>query len=228
VSRQTDALEHDTDLGLDPTWGTLGALTPDGENDWLAGGEELAAGHAVDVEIFGDGFYVSGLIGTGRFDRLSDWINVQTGFVQVREAWQGQTGRSEGADWGLRHRTLWVRLDQIVLVAERSPIQRDRPGMPAVPKERRKVSIVTPAYELLGSIHVHTYGSMSKLLESPEPHFLPMTVLTVRSLADAATVARFPFALVNREQIVSVLQEPPIAAAEGPEPIERPLDALLR
>jgi hypothetical protein len=55
---------------------------------------------------------------------------------------------------------------------------------------------------------------MTHFLESPDPHFLPMTDLTVRWLSDAAMIARFPFALVNREQIVTVLDESTSPAEE--------------
>jgi hypothetical protein len=41
-----------------------------------------------------------------------------------------------------------------------------------------------------------------------------MTDVTVRWLSDAAMIARFPFALVNREQIVTVLDESTSPAEE--------------
>lgn len=43
--------------------------------------------------------------------------------------------------------------------------------------------------------------------ETHDPHFLPMTDVTVRWLSDAARVTRFPFALVHREQLVTVVDE---------------------
>jgi hypothetical protein len=48
---------------------------------------------------------------------------------------------------------------------------------------------------------------MSQFLESPDPRFLPITELTVHWLSDAAMVARFPFAMVNRQQLVTILDE---------------------
>jgi hypothetical protein len=162
---------------------------------------------AVDVDIFGAGFQISGQIRTGQFDRLSDWINMQTGFIQVRDAWHVHLGQTHVPDPGQRKGTLWVKLDQVVLVAERTPVQSSRPGAPVVQKQKRKVSIVTPGYNLLGSIYVHTYGSMSQFLESPDPRYLPVTDLTVHWLSDPAMVARFPFAMVNRQQLVTILDE---------------------
>ena len=196
----------ETPPGFDPVWGTLGAPAQTGDN-WLSRDEEEAEGLAVDVEIFGDGFQISGYIRTGQFERLSDWINMQTGFIQVRDAWHVHLGQTHAPAPNHRKATLWVRLDQVVLVAERAPVSATRPGAPVVQKQRREVSIVTPGYNLLGSIHVHTYGSMSQFLESPDPHFLPVTDLTVRWLNDPAMVACFPFAMINRQQLVTVLDE---------------------
>ena len=108
--------------------------------------------------------------------------------------------------------TLWVRLDQVSILAERAPAQSSRPGAPVIQKQRRKVSILTPGYNLQGSIHVHAQGSMARFLETPDPRFIPVTDMAVRWLASSTLVARFPFALLNREQLVSILDRPSAAA----------------
>jgi hypothetical protein len=196
-----------TPPGFDPIWGTLGAPNPHSGDEWMGRGDENDEGVAVDVEIFGDGFQISGQIRTGQFNRLSDWINMQTGFIRVRDAWHVHLGQTNTSDRDQRRSTLWVRLNQVVLIAERSPVQSARPGGVVVQKQKRKVSIVTPGYNLQGSIHVHAYGSMSQFLETPDPHFLPMTDLTVHWLSDAAMVTRVPFAMINRDQLVTVLDQ---------------------
>jgi len=76
-----------------------------------------------------------------------------------------------------------------------------------VQKQRTRVSIVTPGYVIKGTIHLVAYGSISQFLETPDPHFLPITDITVRWLSDPAVVGRYPFALINREQIVTVLDD---------------------
>ena len=196
-----------TPPGFDPVWGTLGAPAAQSHDDWLARGNDQPEGVAVDVDIFGAGFQISGQIRTGQFDRLSDWINMQTGFIQVRDAWHVHLGQAYVPDPGQRKSTLWVKLDQVVLVAERAPVLQSRPGAPVVQKQKRKVSIVTPGYNLAGSIYVHAYGSMPQFLESPDPRFLPVTDVTVHWLSDSAMVARFPFAMVNRSQLVTMIDE---------------------
>jgi hypothetical protein len=131
---------------------------------------------------------------------------MQTGFIQVQNACHVHHGQGR-TDSDRSKGTLWVRLNQVVLVAERSPAQQSRPGAPVVEKKKRTVSIVTPGYNLSGKIHVVAYGSISQFLESPDPHFLPVTDLTIRGLADSTMIGRFPFAMVNREQLVTVLDE---------------------
>jgi hypothetical protein len=207
----------ETPPGFDPIWGTLGAPQNQHGDDWLTRSTGPNEGVLVDVEIFGNGFQVSGQIQTGQFDRLSDWLNMQTGFIQVHDAWHVHLGQTTAPDPGQRKGTLWVRLDQVVLVAERSPVQQSRPGAPVVQKQRRKVSIVTPGYNLIGNIHIHAYGSMAQFLESPDPRFLPITDLTVRWLSEAAMVGRYPFAMINRQQLVTILDEAaaPVGGAAG-------------
>jgi hypothetical protein len=73
---------------------------------------------------------------------------------------------------------------------------------------------VTPGYHLRCCLHVHADGRMQQFLESSEPHFLPITELTVRWLDNSALVARFPFAMINRAQLITVLDEPSCPVGE--------------
>jgi len=198
-----------TPAGFDPVWGTLGGPTTQTIDPWSAGQvEDALDGRAIEVEIFGNGFEIAGVIHTGQFDRLSDWLNMQTGFIRVSEASHVYLGRDETPESERSKGTLWIRVDQIVLMAERVNAQQAKTGAPVVQKQRRKVSIVTPGYNLRGSLHVHVNGSMKQFLQMTEPHFLPMTELTVRWLDNQRFVVRFPFAVVNREQLLTILDEP--------------------
>ncbi len=200
--------------GFDPVWGTLGPPGAQGNDPWGADSQESEAeGLAFDVEIFGDGFQISGQVRTGQFSRLSDWLNMKSGFVPVEDGIHVHPGHAGVSGPEEATGTLWVRLDQIVLVAERANIQQARPGVPVVHKERRKVSIVTPGYEVRGSLHVHAHGSMKEYLEPAEPRFLPITEVTVRWVSDPTLVARVPFAMINRRQMITILDEPSSPAA---------------
>lgn len=202
--------------GFDPVWGTLGPLAPPERDPWLAQPQEgEIEGTTIDVDVFGDGFQISGQLRTGQFDRLSDWLNMQTGFISVADASLVHLGLSGRPDTEHQKATLWVRLDQIVLVAERAAVQTTRPGAPVVQKQRRRVTIVAPGYNLRGSMHVHAFGSMKQFLETPDPHFLPITDVSVRWLSDENLVSCFPFALINREQLITIIDEASAPGGEG-------------
>jgi len=201
--------------GFDPIWGTLGPPIAQAVDPWKEASEDSENGPIVDVEVFGDGFQISGRICTGQFPRLTDWINMQQGFIQVQDASLAHLGHGNLPDPDHQKGTLWVRLAQIVLVAEHTPVATHRPGAPVVQKERRKATIVAPGYSLKGNIHVHSYGSMKQFLESPDPHFIPITDLVLRWTTDPTITSRFPFALVNREQLISLLDEPAAPMGEG-------------
>ena len=197
-------------------WGTLGSPDAQANDPWRANSQEADdEGMAFDVEIFGDGFQVSGRLVTGQFDRLSDWLNMKSGFIQVQDAMHVHLGDAPVSDREESRGTLWVRLDQVVMVAERTNIQQARPGAPVVQKQRRKVSIVTPGYILEGSLHVHAFGSMKEYLEPTEPHFLPITEVTVHWLSDPTLVARLPFAVINRREMITILDEPSAPAEDS-------------
>jgi hypothetical protein len=114
-----------------------------------------------------------------------------------------------------RKGTLWIRVDQIVLMAERASIQQSGIGTPVVQKQRRKVSIITPGYNLRGSLHVHVNGTMKQFLQMTEPRFLPITELTVRWLDNPRLAAHFPFAVVNRTQLLTILDEPTVPTGDS-------------
>jgi len=204
--------------GFDPVWGTLGPPASQGGDPWQERSEEVETGPIVDVEIFGDGFQISGQICTGQFPRLSDWLNMQQGFIRVQEGSLAHLGHGNLPDPDHQKGTLWVRLNQTVLVAERTVLAAERPGAPVVQKERRRATMVTPGYSLRGNLHIHTHGSMKQFLETPDPHFLPLTEITIRWTSDPALVSRFPFAMVNREQVISLLDEPATPAGEELQP----------
>lgn len=220
-SSQDDASQAEP--GFDPVWGTLGAPEAQANDPWLAKTEDEEDGRVVEAEVFGSGFQISGQLRTGQFDRLSDWLNMQTGFIRVSEASLVHLGSSGRPDADNSRGVMWVRVDQIVLIAECSSAQTERPGAPMVQKQRRRVTVVTPGFRLRGSMHVHAYGSMKQFLETPDPHFLPMTDVTLRWLTDDTLISHFPFAMVNREQLITVIDEASDTGASAEGENEAPL-----
>jgi hypothetical protein len=204
--------------GFDPIWGTLGPPASPTAEQWSSNDTDPELdGPAVDVEMFGDGFQITGRLHTGQFDRLSDWLNMQTGFIKVQDASLTRLGRANGPDPDNQRGMLWVRLNQVVFIAERALVQQARPGAVVVQKQRRTVTAVTPGYTLHGNLHVHAHGSMKQYLESPDPRFIPLTDVSVRWLSDPTLMNRFPFGLINRDQLITVLDDPAAGTVESPD-----------
>jgi hypothetical protein len=191
---------------FDPVWGTLGAPISDGSGREPEWDFPQAGGSVIDIELLGSDLDISGQIDMGKFDRLSGWLNMQSGFIPVRNAVDVRQGSDGASELDQRPGVLWVRLNQIVVVADRSTVQQVRPGAPIVQKERRPVLIVTHGYELSGSIHLHAGAAIAGFLEAVDPRFIAITELTVTWLA-SGLMERFPYAMVNREQVITVLDE---------------------
>jgi hypothetical protein len=176
--------------------------------------------------VFCDGFQISGQIETGQFGRLSDWIKMQTGFIPVQNASIRRLGTPDVPDprqggttqWARNASTApdepdphqsgttqWVRIAGIALLAERAASDQDRPQALVVPKQAHSVSMAMPGYRLSGSMHIHSEGSVSEYLASPDARFLPITDVVVRPLSDPTLVIRYDFALVNRDLLVSIV-----------------------
>jgi len=213
--RQNGGFDPDSaDFGVaqgpfDPIWGTLGPPTAEAHpvDPWDVPSEELA-GAVSEVEVFGNGFELSGRIRTGTFNRLSDWLNMQSGFIQLQAAHIVHLGHANLPDPDHQQGDMWVRLDQVVLVGERSAIRNGGANGMVVQKQKRRATIILPGYSMRGSLHVHAHGSMKQFLETPDPRFVPVTDVLVRWADDPEVVARFPLGLINREQMVSILEEP--------------------
>jgi len=172
----------------------------------LASGRGRAEGVAVDVEIFGCGFQISGQIRTGQFSRLSDWINMQTGFIQVHDAWYAISARAarpirtsgrarSGFDstGGARGRT----------VARAASPPRRPGGAEGAPQGLHRHAGLQPAGQ-----HPHP----RLWLDEPIPRIARHPVHADdgphgRWLDNPAMAARFPFAMINRG-----------AAGHGPRP----------
>ncbi len=165
----------------------------------------------VEVQLVGNGFQVDGRLMIGRFERLSDWLNMQQGWIHAENATLIQPGHESPDD---RKCDKWVRLEQVILVSEHREKQLAKPTGAYIQKERRRVTIVTAGYTLRGFVHLHADGSMQTFLESTDTKFIPMTDVVVRWLADETLVSHYPFALINREQMISVSDEP-VAEAAG-------------
>jgi len=156
------------------------------------------------VELIGTHLRAEGAVDLGHFRRLSDYVNLLEGFFTIHDvvllSRLGEPTRITFPD-------LRVRLDDIAIVGQRAP---DVPGPSEdfyIPKQRRRLVITTAAHIVYGYAYIHEQASTIAFLDSTDPHFVPMTNVRVRWLADRRLAGRFGFALIQRPHIIGVATE---------------------
>ncbi len=210
------------------------------------------------VELIGTHLRVEGSVELGRFTRVSDYVNILSGFFNLEDV---VLLSRLGEPTRITFPEFRVRLDEIAIVGQHDPEadaggsgpwgdtaktvaapppdpvsalrstmfegrgarpagyddddvsstvftnrpEREDPGAgEPVDKERRRLVISTDAHIIYGSAHLHHEASMIAFLDATDPHFIPMTNVRVRWLADRRLAGRFPFVLVQRDHIVGV------------------------
>ena len=158
------------------------------------------------VELIGTHLRAEGSVELGSFNRLSDYVNLLTGFFTIHDV----TLMSRlGEPTRLTFDDLRVRLDEIGLVAQAAPPQYAPPDDVLVPKARRRLVLMTTAHLIYGYAYLHSEASLTAFVDATDPPFLPMTNVRLRWLADRRLAGRYPFALVHRNHIISVATDVP-------------------
>jgi hypothetical protein len=159
------------------------------------------------IELVGPHLRVSGEISLLNFNRLSDLINHNRGFVRLKDA---RLMRRNGDPTTLVVPELMVNQDEITFIGQceedvsTTPTSlmggMDRPLMERVP---RKLVIFTAGHTLTGTIFVFGETDISAFVDSPDPRFVALTDVTARSLADRRVISHFGLVLVNRTQMTA-------------------------
>jgi hypothetical protein len=159
------------------------------------------------IELVGPHLRVVGSISLLRFNRLSDLVNHNQGFVKLTDA---RLLRRNGEATNLVVPKLMVNQDEITFIGQNAgdvstePTSAiggmDRPLMERVP---RKLVIFTPGHTLTGTIHLFSETDVETFVDSPEPRFVAMKDVTARSLADRRVISHFALVLVNRTQMTA-------------------------
>jgi hypothetical protein len=164
------------------------------------------------VELIGTHLRAEGSVDLGSFRRLSDYVNLLSGFFTIHDV----TLMSRiGEPTRIAFDDLRVRLDEIGLIAQQSPEPYDPPSDVLVKKDRRRLVVMTPAHLVYGFAYLHPQASMTAFVDATDPPFVPMTNVRLRWLADRRLAGRYPFALVHRSHIIGVATD--VAAQPGTE-----------
>ena len=173
---------------------------------WGSGAGSDAENRQQDVELIGNRFRASGTAQLGRFRRIADYVNFLEGFFTLRDVTMLERG---GDPLEISIPELRLRLDDVGIIAQREA-QASAPPADAgvlVDKVSRRLVIMTRAHLVAGNVQVHADGTLLHFVDSNDPKFIPMSEVSVRWLDDHALAGRFPFALVQRSQILGVATE---------------------
>ena len=187
-------------------WGTRGG-SAFGEEAEEGGGDQY-------IELIGSNLWVAGNVNLGRFRRVSDFVNIVQGYLVIRDAVVlSHTGEATR----LTLPELRVLPDDIAVVAQ---LGDDKAGAAAgaeggggglgdivIEKNRQRLVVMTRSHIVDGDVFIHGDGSIMAFVDASDPKFIPMNDVRVRWVADRKLAARYPFALLQRSQILGVATE---------------------
>src|SRR3954451_11512612 len=180
---------------------------------WGDNAGEAAAGRDEQVELVGTNLRINGVIGLGRFGRLTDMINASSGYVRVRDA---QLLQRNGEPTGLQLSELMVDQDEISFIAQAHAGRPERGsaggflepmfGDTVEARQAREFVMFTPGHTVTGRVHVFGQTDLVGFVDTSDPRFVPVTGVTTRSLTDRRIVSRYDFILINRTQMIAVAE----------------------
>lgn len=190
---------------------SLGGGAASVNDPWLTGGgveaDASASGqHEEYLELIGTHLRASGVVDIGRFRRVTDYLNLLDDYLVLRNAvLLTRTGEATR----ITMPELRVRLDDVGIVGQLAAedIPRSNEIGVHVDKVEQRLVLMTRAHIIYGFVHILEGASVMSYVDSPDPHFIPMSRVRVRWLADRRLAARYPFALVQRSQILGVATE---------------------
>ena len=157
------------------------------------------------IEVLAPRLHAIGTTGLSHFDRLSDCLAVQTGFLELREV---RIVEPVTRPFSPPPPVLWVALDEITLVGQREPGTSPSRGGEGVrvPKVKRAVTILTSTLVVTGYVYLHLDGTLHSLLEASESGFIPMSSVEVRDAGTDREVGTYGFALLGRRSALAVAE----------------------
>jgi hypothetical protein len=191
----------DTDLTFNRSsgeWGAVGA----------AFGEEGEGGGDQYVELIGSSLWVAGMVNLGRFRRVSDFVNLVQGYLVIRDV---VVMTRTGDATRLTLPELRVLPDDIAVVAQLDDDKGlsgtgDASGL-VIEKTRQRLVVLTRNHIVDGDVFLHGDGSIMAFVDATDPKFIPMSNVRVRWVSDRKLAAKYPFALLQRTQILGIATE---------------------
>ncbi len=175
-------------------WGSAGAVD-EGEG----GGEQY-------LELIGSQLWVAGMVNLGRFRRVSDFVNLVLGYMILHDV---VVLTRTGEATRLTMPELRVLPEDIAVVGQ---LADDKPQASSeagafIEKRAQRLVVLTRSHLIDGDVFIHGDGSLMAFVDATDPKFIPMSDVRVRWVSDRKLAARYPFALIQRTQILGVATE---------------------
>jgi len=158
------------------------------------------------IELIGSQLWVAGIVDLGRFRRVSDFVNIVQGYVAIRDV---VVLTRTGEATRLTMPELRVLPDDIAVVGQ---LGTDRPQQATgsgvfIEKVAQRLVVLTRSHIIDGDVFIQRDGSIMSFVDATDPKFIPMSDVRVRWVSDRKLAARYPFALLQRSQILGVATE---------------------
>jgi hypothetical protein len=170
------------------------------DDDGEGGGEQY-------LELIGTDLWVAGMANLGRFRRVSDFVNLVLGYLVLHDV---VVLTRTGDATRLTLPELRVLPDDIAVVGQ---LASDKAAQSAgdspmlIEKTAKRLVVLTRSHIIDGDVYIHGDGTIMAFVDATDPKFIPMSDVRVRWVADRKLAARYPFALVQRSQILGVATE---------------------
>ncbi|HET7182388.1 MAG TPA: hypothetical protein VFI15_09175 [Candidatus Limnocylindrales bacterium] len=179
-------------------WGSSGAAF--GEDD-QGGGDQY-------IELLGANLWVAGMVNLGRFRRVSDFVNIVQGYLVMRDV---VVLTRTGEATRLTLPEFRVLPDDVAVVGQLSggaeSTSQTSGGTTYIEKVKRRLVVLTRSHIIDGDVFMQQDGSVMSFVDATDPKFIPMSDVRVRWVSDRKLAARYPFALLQRSQILGVATE---------------------
>ena len=177
-------------------------------DDTFGGAEPT--GDAQSIELFGSHLRLTGRVHLGRFGRLTDFINATQGFVRIHDV---RVSLPDGGLTDLTMPELMIDQDEISFIGQQDPPDlgpgiavgfiESRSESTGAVRKAREFLMFTPSHTISGKVHIFGQTDVAGFVDATDPHFVPVTDATVRSLTDDRIVGHYPFVLINRKQMIA-------------------------
>ena len=177
-------------------WGSVSA----GFDDQGAVGE---GGGMAYLELIGSQLWVAGMADLGRFRRVSDFVNIVQAYIVLRDV---VVLSRTGDALRLAMPELRVLPADIAVVGQLTDDKSQSSGESGsfIEKRPHRLVLVTRSHIIDGEVFIQVDGSVMTFVDATDPKFIPMSDVRVRWVTDGKVAARYPFALVQRSQILGV------------------------